>query len=372
MTMRTLLFSGVAIALAASAANARPYIEIPVSSPTNRLYLSSMSTRPWWNKAWTRRAPLLVSSTSDTADKRAVIDVVVDPGEKVNPKEVRLVTPWETEVPVVCEAREGTKIALTFETPLRILENRPFLLYWGNPAAEAPRIRSDLRLEADEDEVRLSNGILEVVFDNRHKTPGFIKKFRLIASDAPNQLLERATGYAWSGFSMHFGRGAEEWSSAEVVAVVRVAVAVVQSVAEVVATNHVVRQRRLYPHPKRQLLPKRYLLPQVPPQPNSRRAGQSVVVIVAGVIIVASPRLPLRKNRTTANPPLRIGRSYLYMPYYIIGISSPELQPSNRRNIPLQPATDYEFRGAGVPTLTRPRAESLLPTPRNADLHPLR
>ena len=218
MTMRTLLFSCVAIALAAGAANARSYIEIPVSSPTNRLYLSSMSTRPWWNKAWTRRAPLLVSSTSGTADKHAVIDVVVDPGEKVNPKEVRLVTPWETEVPVVCEAREGTKIALTFETPLRILENRPFLIYWGNPAAEAPRIRSDLRLEADEDEVRLSNGILEVVFDNRHKTPGFIKKFRLIASDAPNQLLERATGYAWSGFSMHFGRGAEEWSSAEVVA----------------------------------------------------------------------------------------------------------------------------------------------------------
>ena len=66
-TMRTLLFSGVAIALAAGMASARPYIEIPVSAPTNRLYLSSMSTRPWWDKAWTRRAPLLVSSTSDAA-----------------------------------------------------------------------------------------------------------------------------------------------------------------------------------------------------------------------------------------------------------------------------------------------------------------
>ena len=210
-------FAGAFGMALAACAHTPSYLDVPLSSATNRAYLSSMPARPWWNESWTRRAPLLVSSMSDEKDAQAVVDVVVDPGERVVPSEVRLVTPWETEIPVCCEAKGGTKIGLLFKTSLRIRENRPFLLYWGNPGAAAPRRASALSLEVNAEEVRMANGVLDVVFDNSHRTDGLVKVFRLVSSQTPNQLLERATGYAWRGFAVHFG-GKGTWSKAKVVA----------------------------------------------------------------------------------------------------------------------------------------------------------
>ena len=71
-----------AIAAGASLAlSADTYLDMPVSAPTNKVYLSSMPSRPWWNKAWAKRAPFLVSSTADVQMPNAMVDVVVDFGE---------------------------------------------------------------------------------------------------------------------------------------------------------------------------------------------------------------------------------------------------------------------------------------------------
>lgn len=192
------LLSGVALVC-----SAETLLDLPVSSVGNAAYLTSMSSRPWWDKAWTRRAPLLVGSASEVPDAKALVDVTVDFGEQVNPDEVRVVTPWETEIP--CEAEKGekeTSVRLRFRAPFRIQENRPFLVYWGNPNAKRAKVRSCVTLEETEDEFRLANGLLEVTFDRRGRTAGPIKSIRLLSSQADNELLGRATGYAWAGFEL--------------------------------------------------------------------------------------------------------------------------------------------------------------------------
>ena len=209
--------------------------DLPVSASGNLAYLRSMETRPWWNKAWTRRAAILVSSTRNVRDGNVVVDAVVDFGEKVNPDEVRLVTPWETEVPCVAEpARDApdtgradagrvgcaggasraadTAIRLLFKTALRPQENKPFLVYWGNPTAKRPTVTTSLVLERTDETVRVLNGKVDVTFDSRHRTDGLIRALRIVGSDAANELLERATGYAWNGFSF-LGVKAADWSA---------------------------------------------------------------------------------------------------------------------------------------------------------------
>lgn len=128
MKKKLMLAAAAAIMWIGRPVLAKTLLELPVSSVGNAAYLTSMAERPWWNKAWTRRAPLLVSSSAAVARAAQIVDVTVDFGEKVNPDEVRLVTPWETEVPVVCEAKEGTKVELLFKAPFRIQENKPFLV----------------------------------------------------------------------------------------------------------------------------------------------------------------------------------------------------------------------------------------------------
>ncbi|HOE60007.1 MAG TPA: hypothetical protein P5125_04350 [Kiritimatiellia bacterium] len=205
------------VCFAANAAEWKTLRDLPVSAVGNAAYLTSMTERPWWNKAWTRRTPILVSSAAKASCGKIVVDAVVDFGEQVNPAEVRLVTPWETEVPCWVEAKEGTKLELYFETDLRIEENRPFLVYWGNPAAKAPDLWPTMTMRVNDEEVRIANGVLDVTFDNLHRTSGLLKKIRVLASQTPNELLDRASGFAWDGFSLRSG-AAEPWSKAKVVA----------------------------------------------------------------------------------------------------------------------------------------------------------
>lgn len=191
-------------------------VDLPVSAVGNTAYLTSAPERPWWNKSWTRRAPILVSSASQVASGKTVVETVVDFGEKVNPEEVRVVTPWETEIPCWAEAADGTAIRLFFKTPLRIEENKPFLVYWGNPQAKRAKVKSYLTLNQDDEELTLANGVLEVVFDRVHATAGLLKVLRVLASQTPNELQVRATGYAWQGFSLQAG-GPVKWGAFEVV-----------------------------------------------------------------------------------------------------------------------------------------------------------
>ena len=200
-----LLVAGVLLAAPKS------YLDVPMSGVTNVAYMLSMSERPWWNEAWGRRAPILVSSRSDEPMENAVIDCIVDFGEAVNPDEVRVVTPWESEVPCIAEQADGQTIRLLFKTALRIRENKPFLVYWGNSTAKAPKVRSLMTLETADDEIRISNGAIDVTFDNSRRTGGLLKSIRALGSRASNNLLERATGYAYAGFGLSTGRMPLEW-----------------------------------------------------------------------------------------------------------------------------------------------------------------
>ena len=195
---------------------ARSLVDLPVSAVENRAYLQDLPTRPWWNGAWSRRAPILIANRAIEPSDKAVIDAVVDFGESVNSDEVRVVTPWGVEIPCVCEKEEGTAVRLLFQTELRIEENRPFFVYWGNPQAKKAKVRSLMSLDVAEDEVRLNNGVLDVVFDNRHLTGGLLKTLRVVGSSSRNELLERATGYAWEGFNPTVG-GVPKWGSAKVI-----------------------------------------------------------------------------------------------------------------------------------------------------------
>lgn len=188
------------------------------SAVPNAAYLASMPTRPWWNESWSRRAPLLVSSTADAPMPDTLVDCIIDFGEPVNPAEVRVVTPWETSVDCFCDKADATAVRILFRTSLRPRQNKPFLVYWGNPKAVAADVRSALAMEVNDAEVKLSNGLLDVVLDNRHLTSGLIRSIRVVGSAARNELMERATGYAWSGLSLHVGNGQTlVWSKARIV-----------------------------------------------------------------------------------------------------------------------------------------------------------
>ena len=192
--------------------------DLPVSAIGNTACMSSMSERPWWNKAWTRRAPILVSSAVDVEDRNVMVDAIVDFGEAVVPEEVRVVTPWEELVDCVAEQvkvkgeGEQGKIRLLFKTGLRVRENKPFLVYWGNPKAGKPVVRSSLTMVREGDELKVQNGVLSVSFDTRQKTEGLIRRLRILGSQAPSAIQMRSTGYAWGAFTVG------PWTNATVVA----------------------------------------------------------------------------------------------------------------------------------------------------------
>jgi len=115
----------------------------------------------------------------------------------------------------------STSLRLLFKTTLRPHENKPFLVYWGRRTDKSVRspekegtdksVRSPISLTETADEVRILNGVLDVVIDKKHVTGGFIRKIRVMGSEAPNELLERATGWAWNGLAMKLG-GSDAWS----------------------------------------------------------------------------------------------------------------------------------------------------------------
>ena len=205
---------GVLMATAAWA-EAKSPADLPVSAITNVAYLTDMDGRLWWNAAWKKRAAILVSNRTKVRASKATVDFVFDPGEPIDPKSVRVVTPWEVEVPCVCSrpalgsdnrgegapATSDTAVRLLFQTDLREMENRPFFVYWDNPDAQPVKVRSAFSLDVADDEVYVNNGSVEVVFDNFHRTPGLIRKLKVNASPTPDTLLWRTSGYAWEGFS---------------------------------------------------------------------------------------------------------------------------------------------------------------------------
>ena len=196
---------GTAYALTAAAAGFKSITDVPVSSCANTAYLSDMDGRLWWNPAWKKRAAILVSNMAKVRTPKTTIDFVFDVGERIDPKSVRVTTPYEVEVPCVAELVRGgasaTAVNILFQTDLREMENRPFFVYWDNPDAKPARIRNAFSLDVADDEVYVNNGCVETVFDNLHRTSGLIRHLKVNASPTPDTLLQRTTEYAWEGFS---------------------------------------------------------------------------------------------------------------------------------------------------------------------------
>lgn len=200
-TKRILCFAFVVFDLLSIGAAPKALTDVPVSDCANLAYLSDMNGRLWWNADWKKRAAILVSNMSKVRTAKTTIDFVFDVGEKIDPAAVRVVTPWEVEIPCVCEKDlTSTAVRLLFQTDLREMENRPFFVYWDNPDAKPSKVRTAFALDAGTDEVYVNNGCVEVVFDNLHRTPGLIRRIKVNASPAPDSLLWRTTGYAWEGF----------------------------------------------------------------------------------------------------------------------------------------------------------------------------
>ena len=187
------------VVLAVLAADAKSMIDIPVSTCANAAYLSSAEDCQWWNAAWKKRAAILVSNMAKVRTPKTTIDFVLDVGEAIDPASVRIVTPWGVEIPCVAE-RNSDALRILFQTDLREMENRPFFVYWDNPLANPAKVRNAFSLDVDENEVYVNNGAVEVVFDNRHRTSGLIRKLKVNGSPTPDSLLWRTTGYAWEGF----------------------------------------------------------------------------------------------------------------------------------------------------------------------------
>ena len=203
--LTTMALFGGAVLTTTGAEKLLTLVDLPVSATNNAMHLASVTERPWWNEAWTKRMPLLVAGQTDVQDDKVVVDAVVDFGEPVRPEEVRVVTPWEEEVPCVAEKvkveGEQRKVRLLFKTSLRPHQNKPFLVYFGNPDAKAEKLSEDVTLETDEHNFRVRNGVLDVVFDRRRVTEGLIRSLRILGSTCKTVLFDRATGYAKDGFT---------------------------------------------------------------------------------------------------------------------------------------------------------------------------
>ena len=213
MRIKYIAFAALA-AVCGGSLDAKTARDLPVAKSGNTAFLTSMSERPWWNKAWSRRAPILLSSAAFVENRNLMVDAVVDFGEKVNPAEVRLVTPWETEVPCVAESAGGTAVRLIFRTSLRYRENKPFLVYWGNPKARRPDLQASTSMRTDAETIRIMNGKIDLMLDRLGRTKGLIRRLRVLGSQAQSELLMRASDFAWEGFAFN----GFKWTNVTVVA----------------------------------------------------------------------------------------------------------------------------------------------------------
>lgn len=217
MNSSHILSLSLAVAMSLLTAGGLASVDLPISTVSNKMYLASISERPWWNDAWAKRMPILVSGQTEEKDDKVVVDTIIDFGEPVRPEEIRVVTPWETLCDAVAERvqesgirNQGagatslkpgeTALRLLFKTSLREHQNRPFLVYYGNPEATAQKIFNDVTLDADDDTFRIRNGAVDVTFDRNHVTDGLIRKLRIPGSSCDTVLFDRETGYAKEGF----------------------------------------------------------------------------------------------------------------------------------------------------------------------------
>jgi len=168
----------------------------------NPLFIKSMPGKPWWNDGYKFRAPLLISETVGKKRENIMLDFVCDLGQKISPDAIRIVTPWEEEIPSQVIPLEGNKLEIIFSTSLREYENKPFFIYFGNPEAKKQDIDTDLIMRNKGNSLDIKNEKIQAVFTADNKRSGKIRTFRIIGSNVPNQLTERYTGVTWAGLDL--------------------------------------------------------------------------------------------------------------------------------------------------------------------------
>lgn len=189
---------------------ASPEYSIKAANP---LFLKKMPLKIWWNSAFKKRIPFLVSETVGRKRDECVVDFLWKPESKVKPASVRIVTPWEEVVPAQISAIGNGGIEIIIKTSLRPYQNKPFFIYYDNPEGSTPPFDSDLRMKTKNKCVTISNEKIQVAFASDHKRSGKIRQLRIIGSSVKNQLTERNTGVVWDGFDL----GKEEFSEKPVV-----------------------------------------------------------------------------------------------------------------------------------------------------------
>ena len=185
--------------LAAVTALAEPEF---AQKPVNPLFIKAMSAKPWWDAAYKSRAPLLVTEPIGKSRGRTTLDFICDFGSEVNPASIRVVTPWEEEIPCQAIGLEGGRIEVLFQTSLREDENKPFFVYFDNPEAKPPDADTDLVMKDKGMNLEITNEKIQALFTADNTRSGKIRSLRIIGSDTPNQLMEMKTGVTWAGFDL--------------------------------------------------------------------------------------------------------------------------------------------------------------------------
>lgn len=211
MNMRTVLLAlpllAVATRGAAEEAASRAPDARPVCDSCNPLFLKGLAGRPWWNAAWEKRLQVVVSETGTNKVASFLVDAVVDFGEEIDPKEVRVVSGCGDEVacwagpekPGADGAAKAGLVRVQFRTDLRKLENKPFFLYFGNPKAERAEVPQKVWLAETDRRVTLDNGRLHLEFAKDSRVPGPLHVFKIVGSESENELVADPGGTA------HFG-----------------------------------------------------------------------------------------------------------------------------------------------------------------------
>jgi hypothetical protein len=168
----------------------------------NPLYLKKMPHKPWWNASYKSRVPILVSENIGKKRGRTTLDFVCDFSHKVNSASVRVVTPWEEEIPCQAIQLDDQKIEILFQTSLREYENKPFFIYFDNPMAKQQEVDTDLLMKEKRKGIKICNEKIQVVFTTDNTRSSKIKSLRITGSEIPNQLMEFRTGSTWAGFDL--------------------------------------------------------------------------------------------------------------------------------------------------------------------------
>jgi len=203
------LVIGIASAVMGSGAYGEGSYKYEKKKP-NLLYLRNMTGKPWWDKKFTQRIPVLISEPVGLVRHQAPVSIVYGFAQEVNPDSLRIVTTWGKEIPSQVKVLEDKKIEVIFSADLDKYEQRPLFIYFSEGGKfSPPSYETDLGLEDKDKWYRVSNDhlkieILKVPAQPRfaREGPAVIKRIQIAGSHIDNELNPRQPGYSWAGHAL--------------------------------------------------------------------------------------------------------------------------------------------------------------------------